>query len=176
MMNYSHLTKVSSPQILVEALKLVGTKEVVGIKHSATIMKWAKELKLTKVYTNDEIPWCGLFLAYCCFKAGVEMGITPTEALWVRNFLKFGTKQTVAKMGDIIVLSRGGAGHGGIYVGEDDLCYHIIGGNQTNMVNISRVEKTRVLGIRRTKWKIAQPESVKVVKLSASGFISKNEA
>lgn len=175
-MNYPHLTKISSPQLLVEALKLVGTKEIVGIKHSATIMKWAKDLKIDKIYTNDEIPWCGLFLAYCCFKAGIEMGITAQEALWVRNFLKFGTKQKVAAMGDMIILKRGDAGHGGIYVGEDALCYHILGGNQTNMVRIDRVEKTRVLGIRRTKWKIAQPASVVPVYLSATGFISKNEA
>ena len=60
-MNYDYLKKVTSPQILVQALKLVGTKEIVGVKNSETIMGWAKELGLEKIYTNDEIAWYGLF-------------------------------------------------------------------------------------------------------------------
>jgi hypothetical protein len=31
-------------------------------------------------------------------------------------------------------------------------------------------------GIRRTPWKIAQPENVRAIAVNSSGFISKNEA
>jgi uncharacterized protein (TIGR02594 family) len=175
-MNYDYLKKVISPQILVKALELIGTKEIIGTIHSDVIMGWAKDLKIDKIYTSDEIAWCGLFIAIVCKKAGVEAGITPKEALWALNWNKFGTKQTNAMLGDILTFKRNGGGHVGIYVGEDKTCYHVLGGNQSNMVCITRIEKTRCAGIRRTAWRIAQPENVKEVLLTESGFISKNEA
>ena len=175
-MNYDYLKKVTSPQILVKALKLVGTKEIVGVKNSETIMGWAKELGLQKIYTNDEIAWCGLFMAIVCKKAGLEMPFSAKDSLWALNWNKFGTKQTTAMLGDILTFKRNGGGHVGIYVGEDATCYHVLGGNQSNMVNITRIEKSRCAGIRRTPWKIAQPDSVKAIVVNSNGFISKNEA
>ena len=175
-MNYDYLKKVNAPQILVKALELIGTKEIIGSIHSAVIMSWAKDLKIEKIYTADEIAWCGLFIAIVCQRAGVETGITPKDALWALNWNKFGTKQKVAMLGDILTFKRNGGGHVGIYVGEDNLCYHVLGGNQSNMVNITRIEKSRCAGIRRTPWKVAQPSTVKQIFVSASGFISKNES
>ena len=61
-MSYAWLKKEKSPKILVEAVKLIGTKEIVGKAHNPTILSWAKALNLEKTYTNDEIPWCGLFV------------------------------------------------------------------------------------------------------------------
>jgi uncharacterized protein (TIGR02594 family) len=175
-MNYDYLKKVKSPQILVQALKLVGTKEIIGIKHSDEIMSWAKELGIQKTYTADEIPWCGLFVAYVCKKARLELPFTATESLWALNWNKFGTKEKTAMLGDVLTFKRKGGGHVGIYVGEDSKCYHVLGGNQSNMVTITRIEKIRCAGIRRTPWKFSQPDSVRAVAVNASGFISKNEA
>jgi uncharacterized protein (TIGR02594 family) len=172
-MNYNYLKTATGPQILIQARNLIGTKEIIGTVHNKTIMAWAKELGLEKTYTADEIPWCGLFIAYCAHKAGLEVVKDP---LWALNWNKFGAKQTVAMLGDVLTFKRNGGGHVGIYVGEDDTCYHVLGGNQSNMVNITRIEKARCAGIRRTAWKVAQPNDVRVVQVSASGFISKNEA
>ena len=175
-MNYDYLKKENSPQILVQAITLIGTKEIVGKIHSKTIMGWAKELGIEKTYTSDEIAWCGLFVCYCAYKAGLTINMTARESLWALNWNKFGTRQKVAMLGDVLTFSRNGGGHVGIYVGEDDKCYHILGGNQSNMVNITRIEKTRLSQIRRTCWKIAQPKNVRVIKVSSNDFISKNEA
>lgn len=175
-MNYDYLKLETAPQILVKALALIGTKEIIGSIHSDVIMGWAKELGIEKIYTADEIAWCGLFVAIVCKHSNVETGITPKEALWALNWNKFGTKQTIAMLGDILTFKRNGGGHVGIYVGEDDTCYHVLGGNQSNMVCITRIEKTRCAGIRRTAWKIAQPQSVRSIAVNSNGFISKNEA
>lgn len=172
-MNYDYLKLAVGPQILIQARNLIGTKEIVGSVHNKTILAWAKELGLAKIYTNDEIAWCGLFIGYCAHKAGLDVVKDP---LWALNWNKFGTKQTVAMLGDVLTFKRNGGGHVGLYVGEDDTCYHVLGGNQSNMVNITRIEKSRCAGIRRTPWKISQPKDVRVVEVSASGFISKNEA
>lgn len=175
-MNYDYLKTATGPQILIQARNLIGTKEIIGPIHNETIMDWADELGIEKIYTADEIPWCGLFMAYVCKKANLDLPFTAKEGLWALNWNKFGKAQKVAMLGDVLTFKRNGGGHVGIYVGEDDTCYHVLGGNQSNMVNITRIEKARCAGIRRTAWKIAQPQDVRVIKVSANGFISKNEA
>lgn len=175
-MSYSYLSKESSPQILVQAKLLLGTKEIVGNVHSEVIMSWAKGLGLEKIYTSDELAWCGLFIAEICKRAGLVTNLTPKESLWALNWSKFGTKQSVAMLGDVLTFKRNGGGHVGLYVGEDDVCYHILGGNQSNMVNITRIEKSRLNSIRRTNWKLKQPINVRVIKLESNGIISKNES
>lgn len=119
---------------------------------------------------------CGLFLAEICKRAGLVTNLTPKESLWALNWSKFGTKQPVAMLGDVLTFKRNGGGHVGLYVGEDDVCYHILGGNQSNMVNITRIEKSRLNSIRRTNWKLKQPINVRVIKLESNGIISKNES
>ena len=53
-MKYNWLEEEKSPRILVQAIKLIGTKEIVGKAHNPIILDWARELGL-KMYTNDEI-------------------------------------------------------------------------------------------------------------------------
>jgi len=171
-MRYNWLEEEKSPRILVQAVKLIGTKEIVGKQHNPIILDWARELGL-KMYTNDEIPWCGLFIAYCAHKAGVEVVDAP---LWALNWAKYGTHVNQPMLGDVLTFKRDGGGHVGIYVGEDRTHYHIIGGNQGNQVNIMRIAKTRLHQARRTAWKIAQPANVRVIKLESQGTISTNEA
>lgn len=175
-MAYSYLQKENAPKTLVHAKSFLGVKEIEGKVNSSIIMGWAKELGLEKIYTADEIAWCGLLMAEVCKRAGVETNLTPKESLWALNWSKFGTKQSVAMLGDILTFKRNGGGHVGVYVGEDELCYHILGGNQSNMVCIIRIEKTRLNSIRRTNWKLKQPSSVRVIKLESNGIISKNES
>lgn len=172
-MNYNYLKSETAPKLLVEAYKLLGVKETLGKESNPTLLKWADKLGLKNSYVNDDIPWCGLFVAYACYMAGKPSVINP---LWARNWLNFGTKEKVAMLGDILVFSRGAnSGHVGIYVGEDDSCYHVLGGNQGDMVSIVRIVKARLLGIRRTAWSISQPEGVRVIKLNGNGIVSENE-
>jgi uncharacterized protein (TIGR02594 family) len=172
-MSYSFLNTEKSPRLLVEAVKLIGIKEVVGKVHNPVIMAWAKDLDLQKIYTADEIPWCGLFIAYACHKAGVDVVDKP---LWALSWAKWGNKVTEPMLGDILTFKRDGGGHVGIYVGEDKDCYHVLGGNQGNAVSVTRIVKSRLYQARRTAWKIAQPANVRKVQLDAKGVISKNEA
>ena len=62
-MNYDWLKEEKAPRILVQAVKQLGVKEIVGSKHNPVILNWARELSLDRVYNADEIPWCGLFVA-----------------------------------------------------------------------------------------------------------------
>lgn len=172
-MSYDFLNTEKSPQILVQAVKMIGTKEVIGAKHNPVILGWAKELGLGKVYNADEIPWCGLAVAYAVHKAGLQPVKDP---LWALNWAKWGEASPEPMLGDILTFKRNGGGHVGIYVGEDDECYHVLGGNQSNAMNVTRILKTRLYKARRTKWKVAQPANVRKIWLDNKGKISTNEA
>ena len=172
-MSYAWLKKETAPKILVEAVKHIGVKEIVGKQHNPTILSWAKALKLEKVYTNDEIPWCGLFVAYCAHACGLPVVKHP---LWALNWNKYGNVAQVPMLGDVLTFTRNGGGHVGIYVGEDATHYHVLGGNQNNSVSVSRIAKDRLSQARRTAWKIAQPASVRVLHLAAKGVVTTNEA
>ena len=172
-MSYDWLNKETAPRILVQAVKQLGVKEFVGKTHNPIILNWAKELGLSNVYTNDEIPWCGLFVAYCAKVAGLEVVERP---LWALNWNKFGNRVFEPMLGDVLTFKRNGGGHVGIYVGEDNTHFHVLGGNQNNSVSVSRIAKNRLNQARRTAWKVAQPANVRKVKLEAKGIITTNEA
>lgn len=172
---YQWLSKEPGPNILLEALKLHGTKEIKGVEHNPVILGWAQEIGgwIATFYKEDEIPWCGLFTAICAKRAGFPFN---QKALSAKEWLNWGTQVTSPMLGDILVFGREGGGHVGLYVGEDDTAYHVLGGNQSDMVCISRIAKSRFLGARRCTWKHGQPKNVRPVRLAAAGGLSQNEA
>ncbi len=170
---YQWLSKEKGPRILIEGLNTYGVAEKLGSGSNPTILKWAEDVGLDRVYKDDSTAWCGLWMAYVAKQAGWD---DPYNPLWARNWLNFGTPQKQAALGDVLVFSRGNSGHVGLDVGEDSTAYHVLGGNQSDQVSIKRVAKNRLLGIRRCPWRINQPSNVRVVKLSANGSLSTNEA
>jgi uncharacterized protein (TIGR02594 family) len=170
---FEFLLNESAPKVLVEALKLYDTKEFIGDKNNPVILDWVSELGLSKVYNSDSIPWCGLYIAIVCKRAGKPVVENP---LWARNWSKWGTKVDTAMLGDILVFSRGNSGHVGLYVAEDTTRYYVLGGNQGDEVNISPILKSRCIGIRRTTWSIAEPANVRQIFIKNSGIkLSINE-
>jgi uncharacterized protein (TIGR02594 family) len=171
-MSYDWLKHETAPRVLIQAIKQIGVREFVGGTHNSIIMNWAKEVGLEKIYKSDEIPWCGLFIAYCCKMAGLEVVSKP---LWALSWSNWGMNVTEPMLGDILTFRRDGGGHVGIYVGEDKTHYHILGGNQNNAVNVVRISKTRLVKARRTAWRIAQPQTVRKIYLESKGIITTNE-
>ena len=171
--NYRWLSAEAAPRHLVEAVKLHGVLETPGAKDNPTIMGWADEVGIARnVYSSDEVPWCGLFVSVIMKRAQRDVVASP---LWARSWSTFGVEADTAMLGDVLVFSRNGGGHVGIYVGEDKDCYHVLGGNQSNQVNVTRIMKSRCIAIRRPPYR-QQPDNVRVVQLSARGAISTNEA
>lgn len=170
---YDFLDKIQDlPRIVKIGLSFLGTREIKGTKHNDLIMSWAKEVGLENTYSSDEIPWCGLFIAMIVQRSGREVVKNP---LWARNWATWGEKADTAMLGDILVFKRGSGGHVGVYVTEDEKCFHVLGGNQSDAVTIARIEKSRCIGIRRPKYH-NQPTSVKKYIVAASGKVSTNEA
>lgn len=169
---YAWLQQEGAPRMLVEFLNIYGTLEKAGVGDNPVILGWAKELGL-KEYTHDSIAWCGLAVAIVAKRAGKEVVKNP---LWAANWLNFGTPVKEAMLGDVLVFSRPGGNHVGLYVGEDKDYYHLLGGNQSDMVSIMRIAKNRCKGIRRPIYKTAQPTNIRKIELSPTGEVSTNEA
>lgn len=169
---YTWLAQEDGPRHLLKAVELLGVAETVGSRHNPVIMGWAKELGLHDVYTADEIPWCGLFVGVAMKRAGREPVKDP---LWALNWSKFGVAVSTPMLGDVLTFKRNGGGHVGLYIGEDDTAYHVLGGNQDNAVCIKRIAKSRLYAARRPQY-INQPVNVRRVQLASNGVLSTNEA
>jgi uncharacterized protein (TIGR02594 family) len=161
------------PRMLQEARKLYGAFEFAGSADNPLILGWAKEVGLAKSYNDDAIPWCGLFMAVVAKRAGKVIVDGP---LWARNWAAFGKAADEAQLGDVLMFRRAeSAGHVGLYVGEDYGAYHVLGGNQSNGVSITRIAKARCIAVRRPIYRV-QPASVAPVHLELAGDLSTNEA
>lgn len=170
---YQWLNAEPGPRLLTEGLKTFGTVEAPGPNDNPAIMAWAKRTGMAKIYAHDSTAWCGLWMAYVALQAGWD---TPTNPLWARNWAEWGVASEKPMLGDVLVFARGTSGHVGIYVGEDDLAYHVLGGNQSDRVMIKRIAKSRLIASRRCPWRVNQPGNVRRVILAASGALSTNEA
>lgn len=131
-----------------EALSLVGTHEDKSARSNPDILRWAKDLNID--YNNDDVPWCGLFVAHCIGSALPEEQL-PTHPLRARSWIKLGEPCRPVR-GAILVFWRGsrdsGLGHVGFYRSEDGESYHVLGGNQRDAVNLTRIGKSRLLDAR----------------------------
>ncbi len=133
-----------------EALRLMGTKEVSGGGSNKDILDWATDLGID--YKSDDIPWCGLFVGHC-IGATLPDEVLPNNPLGAREWAKFGKACDSARIGCVLVFWReskaSGKGHVGFYYGEDGDGYYVLGGNQTDMVRVAKVPKSRFLAARQ---------------------------
>lgn len=161
------------PRMVQEGLKLLGTVETAGGPSNPAILAWGRETGLQAVYTADSIPWCGLFMAVVAKRAGKAF---PSSPLWALSWSKFGVAAGQPRLGDVLTFTRNGGGHVGIYIAEDAGAYHVLGGNQSDQVSITRVAKTRLYRARRPIYQVGAPASVRPFVVAASGELSRNEA
>lgn len=173
---WAWLSKEGAPKSLVEALRHYGLMETAGKGSTPDISTWAKEVGVSGWYTDDDIPWCGLFVGICVKRAGYPFA--AAKLLAARLWLDYGVHVPTASAGlwDILVFSRTGGGHVGFYVGENQHAYLVYGGNQSNAVGFAWIDKTRCIGVRRPAYKVGIPANIRKIILNETGELSTNEA
>jgi len=174
----SSLGKRGNIPWLETARALQGLREIPGAKHSKEIMSWAGEgvpKWITEFYSSDEIPWCGLFIAHLMVENGIK--VTIKNPLSAKAWNEFGFECS-PQLGAIMIFTRKGGGHVGLYVGEDQDYYHILGGNQKNSVNVTKVARSRFMGARwpRGYATLQEQYAGRIVREFSKGEISTNEA
>jgi len=140
------------------AKRFMGMKEVPGSVSNPQILAM---LKTDNDWPKDDsVPWCSAFINYICFL----LGLNRTRSLRARSWLR---EKTVcwsdAQQGfDIVIFKRGrgnqpgpdvidAPGHVAFFTRWDyeHDHVHVLGGNQSDSVNLAWYKKERILGIRR---------------------------
>ncbi|SMC43328.1 TIGR02594 family protein [Fulvimarina manganoxydans] len=159
------------PAWMIEARSVKGLHEA---KNYSELSAWLRSDGLT-LGDPRKLPWCGDFVQ-TAIKRALPGEDIPANPYLARNWLKFGT-ETKPRLGAVMVFWRGSrngvSGHVAFYVGEDASTYHILGGNQSNAVTITRIAKSRLLGARWPKTDATHTQSQQ---MAAEGAISTNEA
>lgn len=162
------------PPWLAVAKTYLGVAEVPGKASNPQIMKMAQRVGgwVKSFFTDDDIPWCALFVNSCL----LESGFKGTGTLAARDFERWGQKLEGPVVGAVVVFTRQGGGHVGFYVGQRlDGTLRVLGGNQSNKVSETWIAKDRLSAIR---WPAGLPVPVPApVVLAANGEkVSLNEA
>ena len=160
---------MSEPSWLKIARSYDGLKEIPGPRHNQTIIRWLGKLRAW--WNDDETPWCGVFVAHCMQESWLPF---PKFYMRAKAWSDYGSllRRDRLAPGAILVFDRAGGGHVGFYVGEDAGFYYVLGGNQSNAVNVMKLGKSRLVASR---WPKGEPVIGKPVYLNG-GVVSTNEA
>jgi uncharacterized protein (TIGR02594 family) len=119
------------------------------VRDNAKLRAWLKSDNKT-LGDPAALPWCG-----DAVETAVKLAL-PNEPLegalasnpyWARNWSTFG--RAAMGCGSVGVFERpGGGGHVGFLVGHDATAYHVLGGNQGDSVNVTRIDKPRLIAAR----------------------------
>ena len=157
-----------------EAIRLIGLTEAAGSADNPEILAMAEDLNID--YSGDDIPWCGLFTAHCVGSSLPDEPL-PSLPLLARDWEDFGIGTSPQK-GAIMTFWRdtraSGKGHVGFYFAETNDKFMILGGNQSDQVNVRAVPKRRFLAARWPMTALSPDGSVVIA--SGPGIASGSEA
>ncbi len=131
----------------------IGVQEIPGKENHPLILRWLRAVVST--VSSEETAWCSAFVNHCAREAGYE----STGSLAARSWLQAGEPVALdkARIGDVVILWRvsktSWQGHVAFldhYNAKRGLLY-LLGGNQSNAVNITAYGTDRLLGIRRLR-------------------------
>ena len=138
------------------ACRFKGIKEIRGPEHNSQIVAILQ--RAVARIKSDEVAWCSAFVNYICWLLDLEQ----TNHLRARSWLRVGESVPLwkAKPGwDIVIFNRADGpmdiniinapGHVGFYHSHNWKNIQTLGGNQKNSVNITKIRKKRLLGVRR---------------------------
>jgi len=95
----------------------------------------------------SKIPWCGDFVQ-TVIALSMPAEIIPANPYWALNWMKFGQDARGFMLGAICVFSRKGGGHVGFVLGHDNTYVHVLGGNQSNSVSVTKISKANLKALR----------------------------
>lgn len=135
---------MDNPPWVTEARKHIGLTEIKGPKHAPEILQMWRDIKRSGI-KDDETPWCAAFVGAMLERVGIKSSRFESA----RSYLNWGQQLTLPVPGCVAVFTRQGGGHVGFAVGRDKAGnLLILGGNQSDAVNIKAFPVARVTGYR----------------------------
>lgn len=140
--------------ILIKSLDHYGLTEVPGPGSNPRLLNIIKS-ELDWVEDDSKIAWCAIYMTHL-FRGDVYEDHIPKDPYAARSWLTVGCDIPIelAEAGDIVVLWRNSIsdwrGHVGLFINHtEDGRVRLLGGNQSNSVNISIYPESRILSVRR---------------------------
>lgn len=152
------------------AESLVGIREIPGPSSNKTIVRWLEQLGAW--WREDSSAWCGVYVAHVMQRCNLPY---PKEWYRAKSWSTYGSRLLPSRLavGAILVFDRQGGGHVGFYAGEDSTAYYVLGGNQSDSVRFSWIDKSRLTASR---WPKGEPVIGGRVIRKRDGSLSTNEA
>ena len=127
--------------ILLTAQKEIGVKEIPGKGSNKRVEEYLAYggSKNNDVELSDSVPWCAGFVGWVIEKA---LGIESSNNLMARSYERMGYRRVddLPQPGDVVTMYRNGkksgSGHVGFYVGQTKGGLLVLGGNQSDAVNV----------------------------------------
>ena len=155
------------------ARKYIGLTEIKASNRHPTIDAWAKTLSGKWLLGQ---PWCGTFCAQVFKEVGLGHKI-PKEFFRAKAWENVGTKLDKPAYGCVVTFTRDGGGHVGFVVGKTSKgMLKVLGGNQSNQVNIMDFDPKRVTSYRWISSGSVPHEHRYDLPVLTAGRISTNEA
>jgi uncharacterized protein (TIGR02594 family) len=139
------------------AQRYVGVGEVAGSASNPQILAM---LRLDQEWPEgDDVPWCSAFMNYIAWL----LRLPRSKSLRARSWLLVGRPLSLEEAAagfDVVILKRGKSnqpgpdvieapGHVGLFAGREGNRILVLGGNQSDAVNVKGFPANRLLGIRR---------------------------
>lgn len=161
--------QASEPAWLAIARGFIGLREIKGASHAPEILQFWKDIKRGGI-KDDETPWCAAFVGAVLERAGV----TSSRYESAKSYLQWGVTLAAPAVGCVVVFSREGGGHVGFVVGQDKAGnLLVLGGNQSDAVNIKAFARERVTGYR---WPAGVQRVAGALPTLSGAELSRNEA
>lgn len=122
----------------------MGEEEIHGPENNPRILEYVAAVQSTRGLQDDEVDWASAFVEWSLNQVGIEGPQTMEPNAW----LSWGRSLELPEEGCIAVFSFNGLGHVGFFVGEDGKSLNVLGGNQSDLVKISRYAKKDLIGYR----------------------------
>jgi uncharacterized protein (TIGR02594 family) len=146
---------------LLEAEKYIGTQEISGPHNNPKVVQFWEEIHLGGI-NDDETPWCAAFVGAVLEEAGIK----SSRSGMAKSYLNWGTGLKKPVQGCIVVFTRKGGGHVGFVEGVDkNGNLYVLGGNQSDAVNIKLFTTNNVVGYR---WPEGEPVSEELPVMTAA--------
>lgn len=151
----------------------IGLKEIGAANRNPTVDAWAKTLSGKWLIGQ---PWCGTFCAQVFKEIGLSAKV-PKDFFRAREWENAGTKLTKPAYGCIVTFTRDGGGHVGFVVGKTKAgMLKVLGGNQSDAVNIADFDPKRVTSYRWVSAGTVPEQHRYDLPILPAGRISTNEA
>lgn len=166
----SNLMAYDTPPWMIEISQMMNSHEIYD---NVGLSRWLASDGNT-LGDPAELPWCGDAVE-TAIRLALPKEIVPKNPYWALNWQKWGLT-TSPTYGCIISIKRPKGGHVAFLVGQDKNRYYCLGGNQSNQIRVSPINKSRFTK-RSFRWPVSyERERIYLPVMTSIETASINEA